>query len=73
MIGEGDSLSHAISLKVPNEFLFGKTVIEHICNTLIKFEVQLCTWQCNFCIGKIMMLSHVSYSLEIGFENIKYA
>jgi hypothetical protein len=40
MIGEGDSLLHAISLKVPNEFLFGKTFIEHICNTLIKFEVQ---------------------------------
>jgi hypothetical protein len=33
-------LSHVISLKVQNEFLFSKTVIEPICNTLIKFEVQ---------------------------------
>jgi hypothetical protein len=37
---EGDSISHVISLKVQNEFLFSKTVIGHICNTLIKFEVQ---------------------------------
>jgi hypothetical protein len=37
---EGDSISHVISLKVLNEFLFSKTVIEHICDTLIKVEVQ---------------------------------
>jgi hypothetical protein len=37
---EGDSISHVISLKVQNEFLFSKIVIEHICNTLIKIEVQ---------------------------------
>jgi hypothetical protein len=37
---EGDPISHVISLKVQNECLFSKTVIGHICNTLIKFEVQ---------------------------------
>jgi hypothetical protein len=40
MIGEGDSISHVLSLMVLNEFLFSKTVIEHICNILIKFKVQ---------------------------------
>jgi hypothetical protein len=39
MIRKGDSLPHVISLKVQKLILFSKTVIEHICNTLIKFEV----------------------------------
>jgi hypothetical protein len=37
---EGGLLSHVMSLKVQNEFLSRKIVIEHRCGTLIKIDVQ---------------------------------
>jgi hypothetical protein len=39
MLNESCRIDRVVSLKVQKRILFSKTIIEHVCNTLIRFEV----------------------------------